>query len=82
MTSDQGECPGCTTPSPRSITSDDQKKIPPPAWRKIDSAPGRALICNYCGCVYKVNTPPSVFGYLNNPLRGKGWVAQPSSIPT
>jgi len=54
MTSDHGECPGCTNPSPRPLTVDDQKIIPFPALQKIESAPGRALICGSCGCVYKV----------------------------
>jgi hypothetical protein len=74
---DNGACPGCAHPRPREMSEDEQRSIPPRTLEVIDSTPGRPMICGYCGCVYKINTPPIPFGYLNNPLKGKGWVSLP-----
>jgi hypothetical protein len=74
MTSDAGDCPGCAHPHPRELKAPEFELIPKCDRKLIESSPGRPLICGYCGCVYIVNTPPVVFGHLNNPLSGAGWV--------
>ena len=72
--SEKGGCPGCTRPDPREMTTAQEKRIPPQVRDAVNATPGRSMICGYCGCVYKINVPPTMFGYLDNPLKGKGWV--------
>ena len=74
MSGPQGDCPGCIQPRPRELTPAELKRIPAAHRKEIEASPGRALVCGYCGCVHKVNVPVTVFGYLNNPLKGGGWV--------
>ena len=74
-----GDCPGCAHPQPRELKANELAIIPKVERNAIEATPGRPLICGYCGCVYLVNTPPVVFGHLNNPLTGKGWVRRANS---
>ncbi len=78
MADTHGDCPGCTHPSPHELSSAELGRIPKPIRTEIEATPGRPMICGYCGCVYKVNTPAVVFGSLDNPLKGKGWVGASS----
>ena len=77
---EKGDCPGCTHADPGPITDEMLALVPRSVREEIESTPGRTMICGYCGCVYKINTPPAAFGYLNNPLKGKGWVPVEASV--
>jgi hypothetical protein len=80
MSTEWGDCPTCVEPLPRELEDRELRLIPRPARRLILSTPGRPFICDHCGCVYKINTPPTVFGHLNNPLKGRGWVSEPGAV--
>jgi hypothetical protein len=80
MSEAQGDCPGCANARPRELVVAELDAIPKVDRKAIETSPGRALICSYCGCVYKINIPCVIFGYLNNPLKGKGWIKEGTAL--